>query len=210
MNSLPGRESSDKALAAEAASESAGRSIMAYKPRLKEQYRDQIQPRLMEQFGYTNPWQAPRLVKISVNMGVGEATSNFETLENAMNELALIIGQRPCITRAKRSISTFNVRKGQAIGCKATVRGARMWEFVDRLFNTALPRIRDFRGLPQSGFDGRGNYTMGLDDHLIFPELSYDEVEKTRGMSITIVTTAKTDEEASALLEGLGMPLASA
>ena len=164
----------------------------------------------MEQLGYTNIWEAPQLVKVCINMGVGEATSSFESLEHAMDELAIILGQRPCITRAKRSIAAFAVRQGQAIGCRATLRGNRMWEFLDRLFNIALPRIRDFRGLPRSAFDGRGNYTIGLDDHLIFPELSYDDVEKTRGLSITIITTAGTDEAAAALLEGLGIPLQAA
>ncbi len=183
---------------------------MAYTPRLKEHYRDQIRPQLMEQLGYTSMWQAPRLVKVCVNMGVSEATTNFDTLENAINELAIVLGQRPCITRAKRSIAAFGVRQGQAIGCRATLRANQMWEFLDRLFNIALPRIRDFRGLSRSTFDGRGNYTIGIDDHLIFPELSYDEVEKTRGLSITIVTTAETDEAAAAFLEALGLPLQAA
>ncbi len=183
---------------------------MADTPRLKERYGEQIRPRLVERFGYTNLWQAPRLVKVCVNMGVSEATDRFETLENAMDELSIITGQRPCITRAKRSIATFGLRQGQAIGCRVTLRGARMWEFLDRLLNIALPRIRDFRGLTRNSFDGRGNYTMGINDHLIFPELSYDEVEKTRGLSITIVTTAQADEEAAAFLEDLGLPLQSA
>lgn len=180
---------------------------MAHEPRLKQRYREQVLPRLMEQFGHTNIYQAPQLVKVSVNMGVGEATTNFDTLENAVTELARIVGQRPCITRAKRSIAAFGVRQGQAIGCRATLRGARMWEFLDRLFNVSLPRIRDFRGLPRGSFDGRGNYSIGLDDHLIFPELGYDDVEKVRGFSVTIVSTARTDAEAAALLAGLGLPL---
>ena len=183
---------------------------MAYTPRLKERYSEQIVPSLMEQFGYNNIFEVPQLVKVSVNMGVGEATGNFDTLENAVEELAKIIGQRPCITRAKRSIAAFSVRQGNPIGCRATLRGARMWEFVDRLFNATLPRIRDFRGLPRSSFDGRGNYTIGINDHLIFPELGYDDVEKIRGLSITIVTTARSDEEAAALLEALGLPLQAA
>lgn len=180
---------------------------MANIPRLKERYSDQIRPRLIEEFSYRNMWEAPHLVKVCVNMGVSEATDRFETLENAMDELVIITGQRPCVTRAKKSIAAFGVRRGQAIGCRVTLRGARMWEFLDRLFNVALPRIRDFRGLPRNSFDGRGNYTIGINDHLIFPELSYDEVEKTRGLSITIVTTAETDEEAAAFLEGMGLPL---
>ena len=183
---------------------------MTYVPRLKERYREQILPRLMEQFSYGNAFEAPRLVKVCVNMGVGEATSNFETLEKALTELAKIVGQHPCLTRAKRSIAAFGVREGQAVGCRATLRGARMWEFVDRLFNIALPRIRDFRGLARGSFDGRGNYNIGIDDHLIFPELGYDEVEKTRGLNVAIVSTAETDEEAAALLEALGLPLQSA
>jgi len=181
---------------------------MAYQSRLKALYEESIRPRLSEQFGYENIWEVPRPQKICVSMGISEATDNFETLENAINELALIVGQRPCITRAKQSISTFGVREGQAVGCKATLRGNRMWEFADRLFNIAIPRIRDFRGLPRSGFDGRGNYSMGIDDHFIFPELTYDDVEKTRGFCITIVTTAPSDDEGMALLEAIGLPLA--
>jgi len=184
-------------------------SQMAYQPRLKVMYEEKVRPALMEQFGYRNIWQVPRPQKIVVSMGVSEATESFEALENAIDELALIVGQRPCITRARRSIAAFNVRRGQAIGCKATLRGARMWEFADRLFNIAVPRVRDFRGLPRSGFDGRGNYSMGINDQLIFPELTYDDVKKTRGFSITIVTTAQTDDRGIALLEGMGLPLVS-
>ncbi len=183
-------------------------SKMAYQPRLKVIYQEKVRPALMEQFGYQNIWEVPRPQKIAVSMGVSEATENFESLENAVNELAIVVGQRPCITRARQSIAAFGVREGQAIGCKATLRGARMWEFADRLFNIAVPRIRDFRGLPRSGFDGRGNYSMGINDHLIFPELTYDDVQKTRGLSITIVTTAQTDDEGMALLEAIGLPLA--
>jgi len=183
---------------------------MAYQPRLKVLYEEKARPQLSEQFGYENIWEVPRPQKICVSMAISEATDNFETLENAVNELALILGQRPCITRAKQSISAFGVREGQAIGCKATLRGSRMWEFADRLFNIAIPRIRDFRGLPRSGFDGRGNYSMGIDDDLIFPELTYDNIEKARGLCITIVTTARSDEEGMALLETIGLPLAPA
>ncbi len=181
---------------------------MTYQSRQQALYEESIRPRLREQFGYENIWEVPRPQKICVSMGISEATDNFETLENAVNELALIVGQRPCITRAKQSIAAFGVREGQAIGCKATLRGNRMWEFADRLFNIAIPRIRDFRGLPRSGFDGRGNYSMGIDDDLIFPELTYDDIEKTRGLCITIVTTAPSDDEGRALLEALGLPLA--
>lgn len=176
-------------------------------PRLKQRYEDETKPALMERFGYDNVWQAPRLVKVSINMGVDEAKESFDALEAAMKELTMIAGQRPCITRAKKSISSFGIRKGMPIGCRVTLRRDRMWEFVDRLFNVAIPRIRDFRGLSPNSFDGRGNYSLGLTDQLIFPELNYDDVEQARGMDITIVTTARTDEEAKALLELLGLPL---
>ncbi len=176
-------------------------------PRLKERYEKEVRPALVERFNYDNIWQAPRLVKVSINMGVEGARESFETLERAMQELTPIAGQWPAMTRAKKSISAFGIRGGQPIGCRVTLRRARMWEFLDRLFNIAMPRIRDFRGLSPNSFDGRGNYSLGLDDHLVFPELGYDDVERARGMDITIVTTAKTDEEARALLELLGLPL---
>ena len=176
-------------------------------PRLKERYEEEVRPALVERFNYDNTWQAPRLVKVCINMGVEGAKESFETLERAMQELSVIAGQWPAMTRAKKSISAFGIRAGQPIGCRATLRGARMWEFLDRLFNIAMPRIRDFRGLSPNSFDGRGNYSLGLDDHLVFPELGYDDVERVRGMDITIVTTAQTDEEARALLELLGLPL---
>jgi len=164
-----------------------------YVPRLKAHYLEQVIPALMERFGYTNIWQVPRLVKVPVNMGVGRAKEDYQTLEKAVAEVALILGQRPVITRARKSISAFGVRKDMPVGLRATVRGDRMWEFLDKLFNLALPRIRDFRGLPRDAFDGRGNYSLGLTDHLIFAELGYDDVERQRGMDITIVTTARTD-----------------
>ena len=179
-----------------------------YVPRLKKRYLEEVVPALMERFGYSNPMQVPRLVKVAINMGVGRAKEDYQTLENAVKEVSLILGQRPCITRAKKSISAFGVRKGMPVGLRATLRGARMWEFLDKLFNLALPRIRDFRGLPRDAFDGRGNYSIGITDHLIFPELTYDDIERQRGMDITIVTSAETDEEAMALLELLGLPLA--
>jgi large subunit ribosomal protein L5 len=179
-----------------------------YVPRLKKKYEEEVRPALMERFGYGNLLRVPRLVKVCINMGVGKAKEDFQTLENAVREVSMIVGQRPAITRATKSISAFGVRKGMPVGLRVTLRGKRMWEFLDRVFNLALPRIRDFRGLSRDGFDGRGNYTFGVSDHLIFPELSYDDVERQRGMDITIVTTAPTDEEAMALLEGLGMPLA--
>ncbi|MBM3472128.1 MAG: 50S ribosomal protein L5 [Armatimonadetes bacterium] len=179
-------------------------------PRLKSRYEGDIRPALMDRFGYTNIWEVPRLVKVSVNMGVSDGKEDIKNLEQAIKELAMIIGQRACIRRARKSIAAFGLRAGMAVGCKATLRGVRMYEFVDRLFNVCLPRIRDFRGLSPHAFDGRGSYTIGIKDHLIFPELGYDDVAKTRGMDITIVTTAKTDEEAAALLREMGLPLAAA
>ncbi len=184
---------------------------MSVKPRLKEMYETELRPKLIERFGFHNVMQAPRLVKVCVNMGISEAKSGPEAgqvMETAMREMALITGQRPCITRARTSIASFQVRAGAMVGCRVTIRGDRAWEFVDRLFNIALPRIRDFRGVPRNSFDGRGNYSLGINDQLIFPELNYDDVKTQRGMDITIVTTARTDEEAQAFLEGLGLPLA--
>jgi large subunit ribosomal protein L5 len=174
--------------------------------RLKERYEKEILPALMERFGYTNVWQAPRLEKLSLNMGVGKAKEGTETLDAAVRELTTIAGQKVVTTRAKKSISAFGIRQGMPIGCRVTLRGERMWEFVDRLISIALPRIRDFRGVSRNAFDGRGNYSFGLDDQLIFPELGYDDIEKQRGLEISFVTTARTDEESRALLELLGMP----
>ena len=176
-------------------------------PRQKERYEAEIRPALMERFGYSNMWEAPRLVKVSLNMGVDSAKENFESLERAMQELSVIAGQWPAMTRAKKSVSAFGIRQGQPIGCRVTLRNDRMWEFLDRLFNVAMPRVRDFRGLSPNSFDGRGNYTLGLSDQLIFPELGYDDIERIRGLDITIVTTAGTDEEGRAFLELLGLPL---
>ena len=179
-----------------------------YVPRLRVYYEQAVRPALVERFGYKNVWQVPRLVKVCINMGVGKAKEDYQTLENAVKEVAIVIGQRPVITRAGKSISAFGIRKGMPVGLRATLRGERMWDFLDKFFNLALPRIRDFRGLRRDGFDGRGNYSLGLQDLLIFPELDFDDVERRRGMDITIVTTAHTDEEAMALLETLGLPLA--
>jgi large subunit ribosomal protein L5 len=164
----------------------------------------------MKQFGYHNVWQVPRVVKVCVNMGVSEGKEDIKVLEAAMRELAQVVGQKPALTRAKKSIAAFALREGQPIGCRVTVRGDRMYEFLDRLLNVALPRIRDFRGLPPRAFDGRGSYSIGIREHLIFPELGYDDVAKVRGMDITICTSAKTDEEAAALLRHMGLPLAAA
>lgn len=179
-------------------------------PRLKDRYESEILPALMERFGYKNVWQAPRLEKISVNMGVGAARENTDVLDAAARELTTIVAQKAVVTRAKKSVSAFSIRKDMPIGCRVTLRGERMWEFADRLLSIALPRIRDFRGVSRNAFDGRGNYSFGLDDQLIFPELGYDDIERQRGMSITIVTTAKNDEEARVLLELMGMPFVKA
>lgn len=174
--------------------------------RLAEKYKTDIIPSLQKQFGYGSPMAVPRLNKIVVNMGVGEAVQDKKLIDQAVEELSTIVGQRPTVTKARKSISNFKLREGMPIGCKATLRGARMWEFLDRLLNLAIPRVRDFRGVTPKGFDGRGNYTLGLKDQLIFPEISYNKVQKVKGMNVCIVTTAKTDEEARMLLAGLGMP----
>ncbi len=174
--------------------------------RLREQYRAEIAPKMGEEFGYKNVMQIPRLEKIVVNVGLGEALQNAKALDAAVKDVATISGQRPVITRARKSIATFKLRAGNPIGVKVTLRGDRMYAFLDRLVNVALPRMRDFRGVPRDAFDGRGNYTLGLREQIVFPEISYDQVDRVRGMEITIVTTAKTDEEARRLLEHLGMP----
>ena len=182
---------------------------MALSPRLKEKFAAEIRPAMMERFGYKNIHQAPQIVKVCINMGVSDAKSGPDAAANmaaAVREMSIIVGQRPSIRRATKSISQFGVRQGMTVGCSATLRGARAWEFIDRLFNVSLPRIRDFRGLPRDSFDGRGNYSLGITDQLIFPELGYDDVQKQRGMDITIVTTAKNDEEGFALLEAMGLP----
>lgn len=175
-------------------------------PRLKEKYVNEVAPKLNEELGCANVNQIPRLEKIVVNMGVGKAAGDHKLLDGAVADMRVITGQQPMITRAKKSIAGFHLREGQAIGCKVTLRGDRMWEFFDRLMSTALPRVRDFRGLNPKSFDGRGNYTMGLTEQLIFPEIEYDKVDRTRGMDITFVTTAETNEGAKALLDALGFP----
>ena len=176
------------------------------KPRLQEHYETTLRPALMQEFGYTNPMQVPRLDKIVVNMGVGEAVQDTKKVDAAAKELTAIAGQRPVITRAKKSIATYKVRENMPLGCKVTLRKDRMYEFLDRLVNIALPRVRDFRGTSAKSFDGRGNYALGLKEQLVFPEINYDQVDATRGMDIVIVTTAKTDAEAKALLRGFDMP----
>jgi large subunit ribosomal protein L5 len=175
-------------------------------PRLKQRYADELRPRLIEELGLGNVMEAPRLEKIVVNMGVGRATQQASLLEGAVADLTIITGQKPLVTRAKKSIAGFKLREGNAIGAKVTLRGVRMWEFLDRLISIAIPRIRDFRGLPPTGFDGRGNYTFGVTEQLIFPEVDYDKVDTVRGMDITIVTTARNDAEGRALLDAFGFP----
>lgn len=175
-------------------------------PRLKERYKQEVIPTLMEEFDYRNVMEVPRIAKIVVNVGVGEALQNAKALDHAVQDIATITGQRPIVTRAKKSISTFKLREGNPIGVKATLRGDRMYDFLDRLCNVALPRQRDFRGVSPDSLDGRGNYTLGLREQLVWPEIDYDSIDRVRGMEITIVTTAKTDEECRRLLALLGMP----
>jgi large subunit ribosomal protein L5 len=176
-------------------------------PRLRQRYREELRPALREELGLSNLMEVPVLEKIVVNTGVGEASKDAKLLDGAVADLTIITGQKPRITRARKSIAGFKIREGMAIGAKVTLRGARMWEFVDRLLSVALPRIRDFRGLDPQAFDGHGNYTIGVTEQLIFPEIDYDKVDQVRGMDITVVTTARTDDEARALLRALGFPL---
>ena len=174
--------------------------------RLKEFYKEEIAPALFEELGYENVMQVPKIEKVVVNIGVGDALDNPKTLDEAVRDLTTITGQRPVVTKAKKSIANFKLREGRVIGTKVTLRGDRMWAFLDRLVNVALPRVRDFRGISPDAFDGRGNYTLGLQEQLIFPEINYDDVENIRGMEITIVTTAENDDQARALLTKVGMP----
>ncbi|MGQ9493913.1 MAG: 50S ribosomal protein L5 [Anaerolineae bacterium] len=175
-------------------------------PRLKERYLKEVIPAMQKEFGYQNVMQVPRLAKVVVNVGLGEALQNAKALDAAVKDIATITGQKPIITRAKKSIATFRLRVGNPIGVKVTLRGKRMYDFLDRLFNIALPRVRDFRGVSPDSFDGRGSYTLGLREQLVWPEIHYDSIDKVRGMEITIVTTARTDDEARQLLRLLGMP----
>ena len=177
--------------------------------RLKEKYNQEVSKALMEKFGYKNVMQLPKLEKIVLNMGLGEALANSKAMDNAVEDMTIIVGQKPVITRAKKSIAGFKLREGMPIGVKVTLRGERMYEFLDRLISIALPRMRDFRGINPKSFDGRGNYTMGIKEQLIFPEIEYDKVDKIRGMDITVVTSAPTDEEAFELLKQLGMPFSA-
>ncbi|NLG86370.1 MAG: 50S ribosomal protein L5 [Firmicutes bacterium] len=174
---------------------------------LREKYQTEVVPALIQRFGYKNIMQVPKLEKVTINMGVGDALQDAKLLDAAVEDLTTIAGQKPVVTRAKKSIANFKVRAGAAIGCKVTLRGERMYDFLQKLFNVALPRVRDFRGVSAKGFDGRGNYTLGIKEQLIFPEIDYDKVAKVRGMDINIVTTARTDEEARELLKLMGLPL---
>jgi len=177
-----------------------------YVPRLKEEYFEEIVPELVERFSYKNRLQAPRLEKIIINMGVGEGVTNPKSVDSAAKDMAKITGQRPLVIRAKRSVAGFRLRTGMTVGCKVTLRGDRMYEFLDRLLSIALPRVRDFRGLSRRSFDGRGNYSLGIEEQLIFPEIDYDEIDKVRGMDVTVVTSASSDDEGEALLEMMGFP----
>jgi len=178
--------------------------------RMKQVYQQEIVPQLMKDFNYTNPMQVPRVTKVVINIGVGEGVDNAKALDGAVADLQLITGQKPVITRARKSIANFKLREGRAIGVKVTLRGERMWSFLDRLVNIALPRTRDFRGISSKGFDGRGNFTLGLREQLIFPEIQYDKIDKVRGMEISVVTTAQTDEEGRRLLKLMRFPFKDA
>jgi large subunit ribosomal protein L5 len=173
---------------------------------LKTQYKEEIVPKLMEKFGYTNVMQVPKVTKIVLNMGLGEAIQNIKILDSAVEELTLIAGQKPVIRRARKSIATFKLRAGMPIGCSVTLRGTRMYDLLTRLINVALPRVRDFRGVSGKAFDGRGNYSLGIKEHIIFPEVEYDKIDRIKGLNVTVVTTARTDEEGKALLKMMGMP----
>lgn len=179
---------------------------MSYEPRLQKKYREEVAPALMEQFQYSSPMEIPRLVKVSINQGVGKATQDKKLVDNALQEITLITGQKAVPTKAKKSVSNFKLREGMTIGARVTLRRTRMFEFIDRLISVALPRVRDFRGINDKSFDGRGNYSMGITEQIIFPEIDLDKVSNITGMDITFVTTAKTDAEALALLKGLGLP----
>ncbi len=175
-------------------------------PRLKQRYREQVAPSLTEQFGFANPMQVPGVVKVVVNMGVGDAAKDSKLIEGAIRDLSAITGQKPVVTRARKSIANFKLRQGQAIGCAVTLRGDRMYEFMDRLITVALPRVRDFKGVSPKAFDGKGNYTLGVREQIIFPEINYDQIEKVKGLNISFVTTARNDEQGLALMRHFGMP----
>ena len=196
--------SAPKAKSGKAAGKPAG-----YTPRLRKHYDDVVKASLMSQFGYGNVMQIPKVEKIVINMGVGESVTDGKKVDSAVGDLTAITGQKPIVTHARKAIANFKVRENMRLGCKVTLRRERMYEFLDRLINIALPRVRDFRGVPGNSFDGRGNYSMGLKEQLVFPEIDYDKIDQVRGMDITIVTTAETDEEAKALLKGFDMPFAN-
>ena len=202
----PQKPRRDKGAAPDSAPKTQAKGTGDVPARLKEHFARTVVPALMKDRGYTNVWRVPRLHKIVINMGVGEGRENAKVMDFATADLQLIAGQKPVVTRAKKSIANFKLREGVPIGAKVTLRSARMYEFLDRLISIALPRVRDFKGVPPKGFDGRGNYALGLREQLIFPEIVYDKIDKVRGMDVNIVTTARTDEEAKALLAQLGMP----
>ena len=197
-----------KAAAAETATPAARPAASSKSARLRTHYKTTVVPALTKEFGYKNVMAVPKLEKVSINIGLGEATGNPKLMDGAVNELTAIAGQKPLVTKARKSIAQFKLREGMSIGCAVTLRGDRMYEFLDRLMNVALPRVRDFRGVSQKSFDGRGNYTLGIRDQLIFPEIDYNKVEKVKGMNISITTTARTDQEGLALLRHMGMPFA--
>src|SRR5579862_1475310 len=204
----PGAAAAKGTPGSEAGPAAAGQPKQPYLPRLRQRYLEEVVPKLKREFGIENTMAVPRLERISLNMGMGEAIQNIKILDDAVEEMSALAGQRPTITRAQKSIAAFKLRAGMPIGCRVTLRGERMWDFLDRFISTALPRVRDFRGVSPKSFDGRGNYTMGIRDHLIFLEIDYNKVERPKGMNITIVTTAGNDERALYLLRELGMPFA--
>ena len=205
----PKKEAQPGKKAPEAAAKPAAPEVPPPPARLAQFYREKVVPDLTQKFGYKSPMEVPRLKKITINMGVGETTSDKKVLDNAVADMAKIAGQKPVVTKSRKAIANFKLRENQPIGCMVTLRNQRMYEFLDRLINVALPRVRDFRGVSPNAFDGRGNFSMGLREQIIFPEIDFDKVEKIRGMNITIVTSARTDEEGRALLGGLGMPFRS-
>ncbi len=201
-----GAATDDTAPAENGSAARADGNVAREKPRLFQKYQRDVAPALTREFGYENPMQIPRIAKVSVNVGVGEAKDNPKALDATVRDITAITGQKPVVKKARKSIAQFKLREGQNVGVMVTLRGERMWEFLDRLMNAALPRTRDFRGVPSKSFDGRGNYTLGLREQLIFPEISYDQIDKTRGLEVSIITTARTDQEARRLLDLLGMP----
>jgi len=205
-----GRKNKEKKVQGELATKATGLSAPPKPARLRTKYASEVVPALMKEFGYTNPMQVPKLTKVVLNVGLGEALANAKLIDGSVDQIAAITGQKPVITRARKSIANFKLREGQPIGVMVTLRNDRMFEFLDRLMSVALPRVRDFKGVSSKAFDGAGNYTLGIKEQIIFPEINYDQIDKIKGMNITVVTTAKTDEEARALLRNLGMPFRTA